>query len=113
MHSNQISIQHQERHGEDEAKTSFAKIKKLEESKDLRKQYARSLVSWIGAKAYQKEQSAEITPQEEEDQEPSSPGRGIDHKLWLDGCIIIAKSWNQLALYQTQHQSSRIDHCYQ
>ncbi len=67
MMNAQQSDQHPEsrKAWEDEANISLAKIKKLEESKDYRKQYAKSLISWIGAKAYQKEQSAEITHQEE------------------------------------------------
>ena len=69
---------------EDEANISFAKIKKLEESKDYRKQYSRSLISWIGAKAYQKEQSAEVTQQEEKTSAQLT-WQGTDHKLWLMG----------------------------
>ena len=69
---------------EHEANISLEKIKKLEESKVYRKQYAKSLISWIGAKAYQNDQSAETTPQEEKIRAQLT-WQGIDHKLWLMG----------------------------
>jgi len=50
---------------EQEAKMSHYRTKKLESSKAYRKQYAYSLINFIGAKSYSKEQSAEIRPQEE------------------------------------------------
>ena len=69
---------------ENEAKIASERIRKLDESKDYRKKYARTLISWIGAKAYQKEQSAEITPQEEKIRAQLT-WQGVDHKLWLMG----------------------------
>ena len=69
---------------ENEAKIASDRIRKLDESKDYRKKYARTLISWIGAKAYQKEQSAEITPQEEKIRAQLT-WQGVDHKLWLMG----------------------------
>ncbi len=69
---------------ENEAKSSHTRIKKLEESKSYRKQYANALINWIGARAYQKEQSAEITAQEEKIRAQLT-WHGIDHKPWLIG----------------------------
>ena len=69
---------------ENEAKMSHQRINKLEESKQYRQQYATSLIKWIGAKAYQKEQSAEISPQEEKIRAQLT-WQGVDHKLWLMG----------------------------
>ena len=69
---------------ENEAKISHARIKKLEASKSYRKQYGTSLINWIGAKSYTKEQSAEISPQEEKIRAQLT-WQGIDHKLWLLG----------------------------
>ncbi len=42
------------------------------------------MISWIGAKAYHKEQSAEISPQEGKIRAQLT-WQGIDHKLWLMG----------------------------
>ena len=85
-----INAQQQDQHPEsvkaweNEAKVSHQRIKKLEESKQYRQQYATSLIKWIGAKAYQKEQSAEISPQEEKIRAQLT-WQGVDHKLWLMG----------------------------
>ena len=85
-----INAQQQNQHPEsakaweNEARISHARIKKLEESKQCRQQYANSLIKWIGAKAYQKEQSAEISAQEEKIRAQLT-WQGIDHKLWLMG----------------------------
>ena len=53
-------------------------------SKQYRQQYANSLIKWKGAKAYQKEQSAEISAQEEKIRVQLT-WQGIDHKLMLIG----------------------------
>ena len=85
-----VNAQQQDQHPEsakaweNEAKISHERIKKLEESKQYRQQYANSLISWIGAKAYHKEQSAEISPQEGKISAQLT-WQGIDHKLWLMG----------------------------
>lgn len=69
---------------EHEAKISHERIMKLEKSKSYRKQYGSSLISWIGAKSYTKEQSADISQQEEKIRAQLT-WQGIDHKLWLLG----------------------------